>query len=118
MAATFTIAPNTATFHALIRGSTQEIGDLQRITLGIYLDDPLTWPSLWPMVTTKYHVHSPLGADVVIDIVRGPGIGYLTVGGLGEGFAILVELRRDQWLPTPGHTMGSAGFLITGGTFV
>lgn len=117
MAATFTITPNTATFHALIQGSSQATGDLQRLTLAVYLDDPLTWPTLLPMVTTKYHVHSPVGADVVIDIVRGPGVGTLTVDAFGTGLALLVDLRRDRWLPTGGRTMGSADFLVTSGTF-
>lgn len=118
MAASFALPPTMAEFHALVRGTTQEAGDLQRLTLGVYIDDPAQWANLQLLLTTKYHVHSPLGGDVVVDVVRGIGEGYLIVDDFGEGFAILVELQRNTYArANTTQTLGSATFLLTGAGF-
>jgi hypothetical protein len=116
MPATFSIPPTLVTFGATIQGSRQEIGDLQRLTLGIHIEDETEWINMQTMVTSQYHVHAPLGGDLVIDIVRGPGIGYLIVDNLNEGGAILIDLQRSSYAPNA-HTFGSATFLITAATF-
>src|SRR5262249_34464212 len=67
--ASFTVASTAAVFGAAIRGSRQEIGDLQRLTLTVTLWDSDEWMTLQTLVTSKYHVHAPLGGDVRLDIV-------------------------------------------------
>ena len=112
--ATFTIGATTATFTATINGSSQEAGDLERVTVTALVADTTNWGSLFSLVTTKYHVHVPLGGNVVVDIARGPGTGTLVIAGLGTATAILVELRRTQYLPG-GKTLAQATFLLTVG---
>lgn len=65
------------------------------------------------MVTTKVHVHVPLGGGVVIDVVRGPGADTLVVDGLGTTTAIMTSLERSTYLPN-GRATGTAVFLVTG----
>lgn len=113
MPATFTIDPTTATFGATINNSQDDAGDLERVTLGLYIESEAEWANLFTLVTTKYHVHVPLsGSDTVVDIARGRGVGTLIVPGLMSAHALLVSLRRSQWLPAERMT-GSADFLIT-----
>jgi len=113
--ASFTIDPlPEAIFGAIIRGSRQEVGDLQRVTLGVVFWEPSEWTTMRDLVTTKYAVHAPLSDDAtVIDIVRGPGEGILVIDNIGETSAILIALERSTYLPYD-RTMGSATFLITG----
>lgn len=113
MAATFTIDLVTAAFRATMRGSRQEIAELQTLTVTVTLDDSEEWLTLQSMVTPKYHVHSPLGNDPIIDIVRGAGEGLLTIDGLGETTALLVQLERSTYLPHD-ISQGTARFLVTG----
>jgi hypothetical protein len=111
--ATFTIDATTATFTATIANSQDEAGDLERLSLSIYVDNEIDWGALYALVTTKYHVHVPIGgSDVVVDIARGLGVGTLTVDGLMTASAILVALSRSRWLPGSRMT-GTAQFLIT-----
>ena len=113
MPATFAIAPTTATFNATIVNSQDEAGDLEQVTLSFYISSEAEWANLFTLVTTKYHVHVPLSGSVpVIDVARGPGVGTLTVPNLMTAHALLVALRRSQWLPAEGMT-GTADFLIT-----
>lgn len=111
--ASFTITPTTAIFGAVIRGSRQEAGDLQRLTVTVTYWDVSEWANLLSLVTTKYHVHAPVGGDVVLDIVRGPGAGELVIDGLGSTTAILTNLERSTYLPYA-RSQGSANFLVTG----
>lgn len=112
--ASFTIDPRpVAIFGAAIRGSRQEIGDLQRLTLTVTLWEGSEWTTLRDLMTSKYHVHSPLGGDAVVDVVRGPGAGTLVIDALGETEAILVSLERSTYLPYD-RSQGTAVFLITG----
>ena len=111
--ATFTIDPTTATFRATITNSQDDAGDLERVSLSVYIDSEQEWSNLYTLVSTKYHVHVPLsGSDPVVDVARGRGVGTLTVPGLMTAQALLISLRRSQWLPAEGMT-GSAEFLIT-----
>lgn len=113
MPSTFTIDPTTATFVGTILNSQDEAGDLERVTIGLYIESEAEWANLFTLVTTKYHVHVPIsGADVIVDVARGRGIGTLTVPGLMTAHALLVSLRRTQWLPTERMT-GSGEFLVT-----
>lgn len=113
--ASFTIDPlPAAIFGAIIRGSRQETGDLQRLTLGVVYWELTEWQTLRDLVTTKYAVHAPLGGDAtVVDVVRGPGEGILVIENIGETAAILIALERSTYLPYD-RTMGSATFLVTG----
>jgi hypothetical protein len=105
--ASFTIDTTEAIFGAAIRGSRQQAGDLQQLTLTITFWETSEWATLLSLVTQKYHVHSPLAGEPVIDIVRGPG------EGVGSTSAILTTLDRSTYLPY-GRSQGTAGFLVTG----
>src|SRR5262245_38100153 len=109
----FQIDATTATFHSTINGSRQSIGDVQELTLGILMAAQSDWLTLQTLVTTRYHVHAPIGGVAIVDVVRGPGEGTLTIDGLGATDAILTALERPTYLPN-GKSMGSATFLITG----
>jgi hypothetical protein len=111
--ASFTIDTTEAIFGAAIRGSRQQAGDLQQLTLTITFWETSEWATLLSLVTQKYHVHSPLAGEPVIDIVRGPGEGVLVIDGLGSTSAILTTLDRSTYLPY-GRSQGTAGFLVTG----
>jgi len=111
--ASFTITPTTAIFGAVMRGSRQQAGDLQQLTLTITYWDASEWANLLSLVTTKYHVHSPIGGEPIVDIVRGPGEGDLVIAGLGSTTAILTSLERSTYLPY-NRSQGSASFLVTG----
>lgn len=95
-----------------MRGSQQEAGDVERVTFTVSLPNAQEWADMLSLVTTKYHVHAPLGGSAVIDVVRGPGAGALVVSGLGSTTAILVALRRTLYLPSS-KSQGTADFLIT-----
>jgi hypothetical protein len=110
----FQVGASTATFRSTIRGSRQASGDLPQLTLGIYFPAHADWQALLALVTSKYGVHVPVGAgSIVIDIVRGPGAGTLTIDGLGSTSAILTALERSTYTVN-NRTFGSADFLITG----
>lgn len=111
---TFVIGSTTATFRSTIQSARQTIGDLQEFIFGVYLTTQADWLTLQTLVTTKYHVHVPIGGgSVVVDIVRGPGVGNLSIDGLGASAGILTTLSRPTYLPN-GRSTGSATFLITG----
>lgn len=113
MPATFTVGATAAIFRGIIAGSQDEAGDLERVSLQIFWDTDADWSTLFTLVTTKYHVHVPVsGADLVIDVARGPGEGVLDVPGLMSAHALLVALRRNRWLPAD-QRMGQADFLVT-----
>lgn len=115
--ATFVVSATTATFGAVIRGSSQEAGDLERLTVGVSLVDAAAFATLQSLVTTKYHVHGPMGGDPVIDVVRGAGEGTLTITGLNgsatAATAVLIGLARNTFARA-GRSVGTAQFLITG----
>jgi hypothetical protein len=111
--ASFTIDTTEAIFGAVIRGSRQQSGDLQQLTLTITYWDVSEWSNLQSLVTTKYHVHSPLGGEPVVDVVKGPGEGTLVIDGLGSTSAILTALERGTYLPYD-RSQGSGTFLVTG----
>jgi hypothetical protein len=111
--ASFTIDPTVAVFGAVIRSSRQQAGDLQQLTVTITFWDVSEWATLLSLVTTKYHVHSPLGGEPLVDIVRGPGVGDLVIDGLGSTSAILTSLERSTYLPYD-RSQGSGTFLVTG----
>ena len=110
--ASFTIDPTVAIFGANIAGSRQETGDLQRLTLTVTLWETTEWTTLRDLVTTKYHVHAPLGGNAILDIVRGPGVGTLVIDTLGETEALLISVERSSYLPYD-RSQGTAVFLIT-----
>jgi len=112
--ATFVIDVTTATFGAMYRGASQGAGDLETLTLGVALVDETAWRTLESLVTTKYHVHVPMSGNPIVDVVRGPGEGMLTISGgvLTTVTAILTSLRRDTYTRNT-RTVGSAQFLLT-----
>src|SRR5213596_1999155 len=112
--ASFTIDPTAAIFGAVMRGSRQAAGDLQQLTLTITYWDVSEWDNLLSLVTTKYHVHAPLGGSPLVDVVIGPGAGDLVIDGLAATTAILTALERSTYLPYE-RSQGSATFLVTGG---
>ena len=111
----FTIGTDVAEFHATIRGSRQEMGDLQRLTIAVVFDDHWGWQDLQALVTVKYGVQSPLGGTPIVDVVRGPGEGSLLIDQFGIVMAVLVGLERSTYLPYD-RSMGTATFLVTDGT--
>jgi hypothetical protein len=112
--ATFVISATTATFGAMIRGASQGAGDLETLSVGVHLADETAWRTLESLVTTKYHVHVPMSGTPIVDVVRGPGAGTLTISGgvLTTATAILIVLRRDTYTRNT-RTTGSAQFLLT-----
>lgn len=111
---TFTVPTLTpATFHATIQDSRQEIGDLQRMTLRVLLDDGTEWLNLQALVTRKYSVQTTLDGTVILDILRGPGVGALAIDGMGLTDAMLVDLGRNRYLPAD-RSLAMATFLLTG----
>jgi hypothetical protein len=109
---TFTISSTVATFRATIQSSSQDIGDLERLTVRAYIATAAEWLDFVALVTSKYHVHAPLGGNIVIDVARGAGAGALVLSGLGTTTALLVELRRTDYLPS-GRSVAQAVFLLT-----
>lgn len=109
----FQIDATTVTFRSTIGGSRQSIGDMPEFTVGVLMDAQSDWLTFQTLVTTKYHVHAPLGGVVVVDVVRGPGQGVLVIDNLGTTDAILTGLDRPTYLPN-GMSMGSATFLVIG----
>jgi len=108
----FVIATTTANFTDRRRGSMQVAGDLEKLTLGITVTNATDWTTLESLVTTKYHLHIPLSGNTILDIVRGLGVGTLTITGLGSASAILTSLKRDTYLKGT-TTQGLAEFLVT-----
>jgi len=111
--ASFQIGATTAIFGARIDGSRQTTGDLQQFTCAVTFWDVSEWTTFRSLVTTKYHVHAPLGGAPVVDVVNGAGAGALVIAGLGSTNAILTSLERSSYLPY-NRTQGTAVFLITG----
>jgi hypothetical protein len=112
--ATFVISATTATFGAMVRGATQGAGDIETLHIGVSLVDETAWRTLQSLVTTKYHVHVPMSGNPIVDVVRGPGAGTLTISGgvLTTVSAILVDLKRDTYTRNA-RTTGSAQFILT-----
>lgn len=110
--ATFTISSTVCTFGARIIGSSQEAGDVERLVVGMYLTTAQEWLDAVALATTKYHIHVPLGGNIVIDVVRGAGTGTLVIAGLGTTTALLTDLRRQEYLPSP-KSLATCAFLLT-----
>ena len=110
---TFTVSATTATFNSTINGSRQTIGDLQEFTLGVLVPSQSGWVTLQGLITSKYHVHVPIGGTPVVDVVRGSGAGTLVITGLGTTTAIMTNLERLTYLPNE-KAVGTATFLVTG----
>lgn len=89
------------------------MGDNERLDLAIHWDTDADSRTLFGLITTKYHVHTPLSSSTnVIDIAKGAGVGTLVVSGLMSAHALLVDVRRNRWARN-GHELGSATFLVT-----
>ncbi len=109
---TFTIGATVATFSATIPGAGQEISEAERFTFTARFDTETEWRDAVSLVTPKYHVHTPMAGNIVVDVGRGPGAGALVVPGMGTTSAILTELRRVRYLPS-GRSLAIATFLLT-----
>lgn len=109
---TFTIGGTVCTFQATIVGSSQEAGDVERLVVTMVLASAQEWLDGVALTTTKYHVHVPLGGNIVLDVVRGAGAGALVLSGIGSTTALLVELRRQQYLPGA-KSIATGTFLLT-----
>jgi hypothetical protein len=111
--ASFQIGATTAIFGANITGSRQTTGDLQQFTCAVTFWDVSEWMTFQGLVTTKYHIHAPLGGSPVVDVVNGAGEGDLVITGIGSTTAILTSLERSNYLPYD-RSQGTATFLVTG----
>lgn len=109
---TFTISATAATFNATINGSNQDAPEPEKLTLGALFGSQAEWDDAVSLVTSKYHVHLPLGGNAVVDVVRGPGAGALVVSGLGSTTALLVGLQRNRYLPG-GKSIATMTFIRT-----
>ena len=109
---TFTISATVATFNATINGSNQDAPEPEKLTLGALFGDANEWADAVSLITSKYHVHLPLGGNAVVDVVRGAGAGTLVVSGLGTTTALLVGLQRNRYLPS-NKSMATMTFIRT-----
>jgi hypothetical protein len=115
MLATFVITTTgggTATFIDRVAGSSQSAGVLPRFVLTGLVADEAAWRAYLALVTTEYSVRSPYAGLPIVDIKRGPGEGTLTMS-YGAASAILIDLRRTQYLNNAGRSLVEATFLIT-----
>ena len=97
---TFTIGTTTTTFRAVVRGSSQDATEPEKVSVTMHFDSVTEWNDAVSLLTHRYHVHQPLGGStVVIDVARGAGSGALVIEGLGTTSALLVELRATTYLP-------------------
>ena len=96
---TFTISTTVATFTAHINGSSQESPEPERITISALFANATEWNDAVSLITSKYHVHTPLGGNAVIDVARGLGVGTLVISGLGTTSALLVDVRATAYGP-------------------
>jgi len=112
--ATFNIGPTSTTFLAVVRGSSQDAAEPERITVTMHFDALSQWNSAVSLMTFRFHVHQPLGgASTILDIARGAGVGTLVIEGLGTTSAILSELRATTYLPGGARRQATATFIRT-----
>jgi len=112
--ATFSINGTSTTFLAVIRGSSQDAAEPERITVTAHFNSLAEWNDAVALMTLRWHIHQPLGGTgVVIDIARGAGVGTLIIESLGTTSAILVELRSTTYLPGGARRQATATFIRT-----
>ena len=112
--ATFTIGATTSTFKAVVRGSSQDASEPERITVTMHFDTAAEWNDAVALMTHRYHVHQPLGGTgIVLDVARGAGVGTLVIESLGTTSAVLAELRTTTYLPGAARRQASATFVRT-----
>lgn len=112
--ASFTIGATVSTFKAVVRGSSQDAAEPERITVTMHFDALAQWDNAVKLMTFRWHVHQPLGGGgVVIDVARGAGTGTLSIEGLGTTTALLVELRATTYLPGGARRQATATFIRT-----
>lgn len=109
---TFTVGGTVCTFQAVSVGASQGAGDVERFRVVMLLASQQEWLDAVALTTTKYHIHAPLGGNIVLDVARGLGVGVLVISGLGSTSAILTELERTRYLPGA-KSMATATFLLT-----
>ena len=109
---TFTIGGTVASFTAHINGASQEAPEPERLVVGAMFADATEWNDAVSLITSKYHVHLPLGGNAVIDVARGLGVGTLVLSGLGTTSALLVDVRATDWSRSP-RRMGTMTFIRT-----
>jgi len=112
--ATFTIGATATTFRAVVRGSSQDAAEPERITVTMHFTSLAEWNDAVALMTQRYHVHQPLGGTAtVLDVARGAGVGTLVIEGLGTTSALLVDLRATEYLPGATSRQASATFIRT-----
>ena len=80
--------------------------------VGAVFVDATEWNEAVTLITSKYHIHLPLGGNAVIDVARGLGVGTLVISGLGTTSALLVDLRATDWSRSP-RRIGTMTFIRT-----
>lgn len=95
-----------------MRGSGQEAPEPEKFTCTVQFDSLAEWNDAVTLITSKYHIHLPLGGNAVVDVARGPGVGVLTLPVLGTTSALLVDLRASTYLPNA-QRQGAATFVRT-----
>lgn len=112
--ATFNIGPTSTTFVAVVRGSSQDAAEPERLTVTMHFDELSQWDAAVALMTFRWHIHQPLGgSDVIVDVARGAGEGTLVIDGLGTTSALLTELRSTTYLPGGERRQATATFVRT-----
>jgi hypothetical protein len=109
---TFTIGGTVCTFQATINGSSQDAPEPEKFVCTAYFSTVAEWTDAVTLVTSKYHVHLPLGGNAIIDVVRGLGVGALVLSGIGSTSALLVGLTRNRYLSS-GRSFATMTFIRT-----
>lgn len=111
---TFAISGTSATFRAVVRGSSQDAAEPETFTVTAHFDSLAEWNDAVSLVTQRWHIHQPLGGTTtVVDVARGPGVGTLVVDSFGTTSALLTELRASTYLPAGRGRQGTATFVRT-----
>ena len=112
--ASFAVNGTSTTFRAVVRGSSQDAAEPERITVTMHFDTLAEWNDAVALMTYRYHVHQPLGGSTtVLDVARGAGVGTLVIEGLGTTSALLAELRTSTYLPGGARRQATATFVRT-----
>ena len=111
--ASFAVDATSTTFLAVIRGSAQDAVEPERFTVTMHFANLAEWHNAVALTTSRWHIHQPLGGSIVVDVARGAGQGALSIEGLGNTSALLVDLRATTYLPGGAQRQATATFVRT-----